>query len=68
MSISKYESSVKSVNSPVEAVYKTLSDLNNIERIKDRIPADKVILSAKDACHPQLKDFDSPFDINMELY
>ena len=38
MSISKYESSVKSVNSPVEAVYQTLSDLNNIEKIKDRPP------------------------------
>ena len=33
-----------------------------------RIPADKVILSAKDACHPRLEEFDSPFDINMELY
>ena len=42
MSISKYESSVKSVNSPVDAIYNTLSDLNNIERVKDRIPADKV--------------------------
>ena len=42
MSISKYESSVKIVNSPVEAVYNTLSDLTNIERVKDRIPADKI--------------------------
>ena len=52
MSISKYESSVKGVNSPVEAVYKTLSDLNNIERIKDRIPADKVkdIQFDRDSC------------------
>ena len=33
-----------------------------------KIPADKVILSEKDAHHPQLKDFDSPFEINMELY
>lgn len=41
-SLCKYESSVKSVNSPVEAVYNTLSDLNNISRIQERIPADKI--------------------------
>ena len=52
MSISKYESSVKSVNSPVDAVYNTLSDLNNIERVKDRIPADRVkdIKFDRDSC------------------
>ena len=33
-----------------------------------KIPADKVILSAKDACHPRLKDFDSPFSINDVFY
>lgn len=50
--MSKYESSVKSVNSPVEAVYNTLSDLNNIEKVKDRIPADKVkdIKFDRDSC------------------
>lgn len=52
MSISKYESSVKIVNSPVEAVYNTLSDLNNIERVKERIPADKIkdIKFDRDSC------------------
>lgn len=52
MSISKYESSVKSVNSPVDAIYNTLSDLNNIERVKDRIPADRVkdIKFDRDSC------------------
>ena len=29
---------------------------------------DKAILSEKDTKHPQLKDFDSPFDIKVELY
>ncbi|MBR3609793.1 MAG: SRPBCC family protein [Bacteroidales bacterium] len=50
--MSKYESSVKSVNSPVDAIYNTLSDLNNIERVKDRIPADKVkdIKFDRDSC------------------
>lgn len=52
MSLTKYESSVKSVNSPVEAVYNALSDLNNIERVKDRIPADKIkdIEFDRDSC------------------
>lgn len=33
-----------------------------------KIPADKVFLSAKDACHPCLKDFDSPFGIDDLFY
>jgi len=33
-----------------------------------RIPVDKAILSEKDTKHPLLKDFDSPFDINVSLY
>ena len=30
--------------------------------------ADKAILSEKDTKHPLLKDFDSPFDIKIDLY
>lgn len=33
-----------------------------------RIPTDKAILSEKDTKHACLKDFDSPFDINVNLY
>ena len=33
-----------------------------------RIPVEKAILSEKDTKHPLLKDFDSPFDINVSLY
>ena len=40
--MSKYESGVKQIPHPQTAVYNTLSDLNNIESIKDRIPADQV--------------------------
>ena len=40
--MSKYDSGVKQLPHPQTAVYNTLSDLNNIERIKDRIPADQV--------------------------
>ena len=40
--MSKYESGVKQIPHPQAAVYSTLSDLSNIERVKDRIPADQV--------------------------
>lgn len=33
-----------------------------------RIPAEKALLSEKDTKHSLLKDFDSPFDINVSLY
>ena len=33
-----------------------------------RIPTDKALLSDKDTKHALLKDFDSPFDINIDLY
>ena len=32
------------------------------------IPTDNAILSPKDLVHPLLKDFDSPFDINVNVY
>ena len=38
----KFESSVKHVQASQEAVYAKLSDLSNLEHLKDRIPADKV--------------------------
>lgn len=33
-----------------------------------RIPAEQALLSEKDLKHPALCDFDSPFDINVNLY
>ena len=33
-----------------------------------KIPTDKAMLSEKDTLHSILKDFDSPFDINVSLY
>lgn len=42
--------------------------LDNSLGIDWRIPTDKVLLSEKDTKHPLLKDFDSPFDINVDLY
>ena len=33
-----------------------------------RIPSEKAILSEKDTDHPLLNDFESPFDINVDLY
>lgn len=40
--MSKFESSVKVVPFSQERVYNKLSDLNNLESVKDRIPDDKV--------------------------
>lgn len=40
--MTKFESSIKHVSAPQGAVYAKLSDLNNLEKIKDRIPEDKV--------------------------
>lgn len=37
-----FESSIKHIPAPQSAVYAKLSDLNNLEKIKDRLPEDKV--------------------------
>ena len=39
---SKFESSVKQVPYPQQAVYDNISDLNNLEKVRDRVPEDKV--------------------------
>ena len=45
-----------------------ISILDNSLGIDWCIPTDKAILSEKDTKHVLLKDFDSPFDINVNLY
>ena len=45
-----------------------ISILDSSLGIDWRISMDKAILSEKDTKHPLLKDFDSPFDINISLY
>ena len=40
--MSKFESSVKYIPYPQENVYRNISDLNNLERIRDCVPSDKV--------------------------
>ena len=39
--MTKFESSIKQIPYPVEAVYRNISDLSNLERVRDRIPQDK---------------------------
>lgn len=39
---SKFESSIREIAYPQQIVYNTLSDLSNLEKIKDRIPKDKI--------------------------
>ena len=45
-----------------------ISILDDSLGIDWKIPTDKVILSEKDTKHPLLKDFDSPFKYDMNLY
>ena len=40
--MSKFESSIKQIPYPLEAVYKNISDLSNLERVRDRVPEDKL--------------------------
>lgn len=45
-----------------------ISILDDTLGIDWKIPAENVNLSEKDTKHPLLKDFDSPFDIHIDLY
>lgn len=47
--MTKFESGVKHIPASQTAVYEMLSDLNNLERVKDRLPEDKVKNLAFDA-------------------
>ena len=40
--MTKFESSVKRIPYPVEDVYRNISDLSNLERVRDRVPEDKL--------------------------
>ena len=42
ITMEKYESKIQSIPAPVSQVYPVLSNLANLERVKDQIPADKV--------------------------
>ena len=39
--MSKFESSIRQINYPQEVVYRGLSNLDNLSKVKDRIPEDK---------------------------
>ncbi|MBR5990075.1 MAG: SRPBCC family protein [Prevotella sp.] len=39
---SKFESSVKQIPYPQQAVYDNICDLHNLEKVRDRVPEDKV--------------------------
>lgn len=40
--MSKFESSIRQIDYPQQNVYNLLSDLSNVEKIKDKVPADKI--------------------------
>ena len=50
--MTKFESGVKVVPASQEAVYEKLSDLSNLEKVKDRLPEDKVKNLSFDAESP----------------
>ena len=39
---SKFESTVRQINAPQERVYEMLSNLQNLERVRNRLPEDKL--------------------------
>ena len=42
MAESKYESKITSSPCPIEQVYRVLSDMRSLEKVKDLIPKDKI--------------------------
>ena len=40
--MTKFESSVKQIAYPVEDVYRNISDLRNLDKVRDRVPEDKL--------------------------
>ena len=40
--MTKFESSVKQIPYPVADVYRNISDLRNLDRVRDRVPEDKL--------------------------
>lgn len=40
--MTKFESNVKEISYSQESVFEKLSDLNNLEKVKDRLPQDKI--------------------------
>jgi len=40
--MTKFESGIKNISASQEAVYQKLSDLNNLEKVKERLPEDKI--------------------------
>ncbi|MBP1540913.1 MAG: SRPBCC family protein [Prevotella sp.] len=40
--MTKFESTVRQIPYPVEDVYRNISDLSNLERVRDRVPEDKL--------------------------
>lgn len=51
----KFESSIRQIGHSQEAVYRTLSDLSNLERVRDRIPQDKLDDFSFDSDHIAIK-------------
>ena len=53
--MTKFESSVKPIPYPVEDVYRNISDLRNLDKVRDRVPEDKLSDFAFDEDTVQVK-------------
>ncbi len=53
--MTKFESSVKTIPYPVEDVYRNISDLRNLDKVRDRVPEDKLSDFAFDEDTVQVK-------------
>ena len=40
--MTQFESSIKIIPANIEIIFNTISDLKNLEKIKDRLPVDKI--------------------------
>lgn len=52
---SKFESSIREIKYPQAVVYKNLSDLSNLDRIREKIPQDKLQDLSFDSDHIAIK-------------
>lgn len=40
--MTQFESNIKTIPASIEAIFNTISDLKNLEKIKDKLPVDKI--------------------------
>ena len=64
--MTKFESQVKHIQAPQEAVYTKLSDLNNLQQLMDLVPPGKLRIGADAFHHSHIVRY-SDLDVNRHL-